>query len=115
MGELCILDLDSCNGEKRYVKIDGEKIYIKKVPAMTTMLYDQVVQEGAKIESVEDSQNVMKKLARAVLIAINCGKEKKYDEEWLLERCEYKDLSAIIAALHEPLKKNMPESQAVKK
>lgn len=109
MGEICILDLDSNSGEKKYIMIDGEKIYYKKVPAMTTMLYDQVVNDGRNMQTVEDSFDIMKKLARAVLITLNYGRQEKLTEDWLLERCEHAELNRIIAALHEPLKKNIQE------
>lgn len=111
MGEVCILDLDISQGEKRFIKIAGEKIYISKVPAMTTMLYDQIVTEGREIKTQEDAAKVMDKAARAVLITINYNREKKYTKEWLFERCEYAELTRIIAAMHEPLKKNIPEAK----
>jgi hypothetical protein len=105
MSETCILDLDSFQKEKRYILIAREKIFIKKVPAMSTILYEQVIKEGAEMETLEDSKAIMEKAKRAVLIAINYGSEKEYTEEWLYERCEYSDLTKILGAIHAPLKK----------
>jgi hypothetical protein len=113
MGEICVLDLDLNHEQKKFIRIAGEKIYYKKVPVMTTILYEQTAIQGKEMKTQEDAKEVMEKAARAVLITLNYGRKEKLTEEWLYERCEYSDISKILSALHEPIKKNIPEGPEV--
>jgi hypothetical protein len=110
MEEICVLDLDLNHKEKKYIKIAGEKIYYKKVPALTTILFEQSSLEGQEMETQEEAKGVMEKAARAILITLNFGRKEKLTAEWLYERCSYSELSRILSALHEPLKKKALES-----
>lgn len=114
MSEVCMLDLDNHTNERRYIKIAGEKIDITKVPAMSTMLHDQVIRESQEMKTSEESQQVMEKSIKAILVTVNANNnDEKINREWLLEHCEYMDLVKILIALHGHIKKKISETALV--
>lgn len=110
-----MLDLDSKrkDADKRFIKINGIEINITLIPALTSIMYDQIAESFQDLNSDKKAMDLFDKSAEAIMITITANGNEGITKEWLMSNCSFSELQQILIAIHADIKKKGKEAEKV--